>query len=218
MAITLAKQDCQDLALHYPELNCILSRGVIWGTLDFNCSFDFSRQELVFDDSSDCPIHDSYEIRIDFNQSDIFGFPKVFEESGIIRTFAEANKIKLKDLHVDKDDADSCCLGIFPEYQWKGAVAYIRDKVIPFYYWQSYRRIYGKEPWRGHSHGVEGIKESMTMPPSQSAKGCSRNKKCPCGSGRKYKKCCMRRDEILKSKLPKPKPARKSEYEYPSDQ
>ena len=171
--------------------------------MEFFCSYNEVAQEIVHDNSFGNYILDSYEIRIDFNQADNFGFPKVFEESEIIRSFADDCKIKLEDLHVNKDDADSCCLGIFPEYQWHGASAFIRDKVIPFFYWQSHRRIYGKEPWKGYAHGNSGIEEAMTMPPAQSSKRRSRNKPCPCGKGRKYKKCCMRRDAILRSKLSK---------------
>lgn len=204
MVISLATQDQQDLAQHYPKLNCSLTRGLVWGTLDFSCSFDKDRQELVYNDSASEFISDSYEIRVDFNQLDTFGFPKIFEESGVIAKFAQKNDLKLEDLHIEKDDDESCCcLGIFPEYQWKGVYAFIHDKVIPFFYWQSYRRINSNEPWEGYSHGFEGIKEAMTLSPSQSSKGTSRNIKCPCGSEKKYKKCCMRRDAILKRRLPK---------------
>ncbi len=201
MVIALTEQDQQTLNESYPTLNCSLKRGVVWGSLSFACSFDQCAQELVYDDSAANFINDCYEIRIDFNQSDTFGFPKVFEDSGFIKKFANDRGIKLEDLHINKNDDDSCCLGIFPEYQWQDALAYIREKVVPFFYWQSYRRINGKEPWKAYSHGNVGIKEAMSLPPSQCSKGCSRNIKCPCGSGLKYKKCCMVRDAILKSKL-----------------
>ena len=201
MVIALTEQDQQILNKSYPSLNCSLKRSVVWGSLFFACSFDHVKQELVYDDSATDYIRDSYEIQIDFNQFDTFGFPKVYEESGTIKKFAQDNGIKLEDLHINKDDDNSCCLGIFPEYQWYGVSDYIRDKVIPFFYWQSYRRINSKEPWKGASHGNAGIREAMVLTPEQSSKGASRNIKCPCGSGRKYKKCCMSRDSILKSKL-----------------
>ena len=201
MVIALTMQDQQDLDQHYPALNCSLKRGLVWGTLSIACSFDQCRRELVYDNSASNYICDDYEIRIDFNQFNSFGFPKVYEVSGIIKRFAEDSSIKLEDLHLNKDDDNSCCLGIFPEYLWQGTSAYIRDKIVPFLYWQSHRRIYGKEPWKAYAHGSEGIKEAMVLPPSQCSKGASRNIKCPCGSGQKYKKCCMNRDVILKSKL-----------------
>ncbi len=210
MGIVLTEQDKQELAQDYPALNCSLPRGVIWGTLELACSFDESANEVVHEDSFDNYIRDCYEIRVDFNQADTFGFPKVFEESGIIRNFADSNGIKPEDLHVNKDDADSCCLGIFPEYHWTGAASFIRDKVVPFFYWQSYRRFYEKKPWKGYTHGNRGIVEAMSMPLNESSKGHSRNKRCPCGSGQKYKKCCMSRDAILRNKLSKSITSRKS--------
>lgn len=201
MVIKLTEQDQQDLIQNYPKLNCSLLRGVIWGTLDIDCSYDDKMQEIVNGNSSKHHISDSYEIRIDFNQFDTFGYPKVFEESGFIMAFAEKHKIKLEDLHVNENDDQSCCLGIFPEYRWQGTLPYIQDKVVPYFYWQSYRRIYGEAPWKGYSHGKKGIKEAMTLSPREASSGRSRNISCTCGSGRKYKKCCMRRDIILKKKL-----------------
>ncbi len=201
MVIALTEHDQQALNESYPTLNCSLKRGVVWGSLSFACSLDQDTQELVYDDSSTAFINDSYEIRIDFNHADTFGFPKVYEESGFIKKFANDCGISLEDLHINKDDDDSCCLGIFPEYQWHGVSAFLRDKVIPFFFWQSYRRINGQEPWKAYSHGNAGIQEAMTLTSSQNSKGCSRNQKCPCGSGKKYKKCCMGRDAILKSKI-----------------
>lgn len=203
MAIILTKQDQKDVTLLHPKLNCSLPREMVWGTLDFCCSYNNKNQEIVYNDFFNCYISDAYEIRIDFNQTDLFGFPKVFEESKIIRRFAEMHGICPEDLHLNTRDSDSCCLGVFPTYQWQGALAYIRDKIIPFFYWQSYRRIKEKEPWIGYSHGDHGIIEAMAMPVIEVSKAHSRNKICPCGSGQKYKKCCMGHDTILKSKLRK---------------
>lgn len=177
-----------------------MPRSVVWGTLDINCSYDPATREIVFNQQIEYQIRDSYEIRIDFRAPDFFGFPSVFEESNTIRTFAFEHGIALEDLHINKNEGDSCCLGIFPEYKWAGAACFIRDKVIPFFYWQSYRRIYGEPPWRGYLHGIEGISEAMTSLAPHASKGGSRNHKCPCGSGRKYKQCCIDRDDILWNK------------------
>jgi hypothetical protein len=121
MAIVLTKSDCLELNKKLPNLNCELSNGVIWGTLDFKCCYDFDRCELVYVETGENYIQDAYEIRIDFNESDTFGFPKIYEPSGIIKEFAEASNLKLEDLHINKDNYDSCCLGIFPEYLWTSA-------------------------------------------------------------------------------------------------
>jgi len=166
--------------------------------LEFACSYDIESNELVYVKKFQNYLHDSYEVRIDFNKHDTFGFPKIFEESGIIKEFADSNSIKIEDLHINKDEDNSCCLGIFPEYQWRDAATFIRDKVVPFFYWQSYKRKYGKEPWKALSHGRNGIIESLAFRENNSSKGKSRNVTCPCCSGKKYKKCCMRKDEMLK--------------------
>ena len=193
-------EDLLELSTAFPKLNCSPSHGMIWGTLDIDCSYDEGSQELVFNDQFENPICDCYEIRMDFNMRDTFGFPVVFEDSGKIEAFSKEAKISMGDLHLNSENS-ACCLGIYPEYQWRGATAYIQDKVIPFLYWQSYRRTFGKPPWPGYSHGIAGIQQAMTMTPAEATKGCSRNKMCPCGSNKKYKKCCMERDAILMKKL-----------------
>lgn len=73
MAILLTTQDIQELRKYYPKLNCCLERGVVWGTLEIACSFDLGEQELVWDDSASDYISDSYEIRIDFGASELYG-------------------------------------------------------------------------------------------------------------------------------------------------
>ncbi len=203
MVIALTEQDSREINFNYPILNCSKKRGVIWGTLELSCWYDSERNELIYSELGPNHIKDSYEVRIEFNEKDSFGFPQVYEDSEIIKNFALSEGITLEDFHINKDDADSCCLGIFPEYRWSSASAFIHDKVIPFFYWQSYRRIYGKEPWKGYSHGPSGLLEAMCLPPNESPKGYNRNKPCPCGSGQKYKKCCLMRDAALRSKLAK---------------
>jgi hypothetical protein len=200
MDIMLTEQDRKEVLHQYPTLNCSLPRQLIWGTLGFGCSFGSKTQEIVHDNSFANYIEDCYEVRINFKLKDRFGFPMVFEDSEIIKNFADSNNIELNDLHVTPEENNCCCLGVFPEYQWIGAAPFIGDKIIPFFYWQSHRRIYGKEPWKGYSHGNDGLIEAMTLPPNDAFKGTNRNKSCPCGSGQKYKKCCLRRDTIINSK------------------
>ena len=203
MAITLTHYDRKDLKLHYPNLNCSIKRRIVWGTLDIACSFDQNTNELIWDDDVNTYIRDSYEVRLDFNQFDSFGFPKVYEDSAKIQRFSQEYKVKLESLHINEGDDNSCCLGIFPEYDWHGVLAYIEEKVVPFFYWQSYRRLFDEEPWNGCSHGIKGIEEAVSTSLQTLHKGNLRNNQCFCGSGKKYKKCCMRRDVILTRELKK---------------
>lgn len=48
----------------------------------------------------------------------------------------------------------------------------------------------GTAEWPGpdRSHGIQGIREAV-----QDMGGVGRNEPCPCGSGKKYKRCCMRK-------------------------
>lgn len=199
MAIVLTPNDRAQVNQVYPRLLCSVERQVVWGTLDFACSYDASQEILIFENTAEDYIQDSYEIRIDFNGVDIFGFPTVFEESGKIEAFSIENGISLGDLHVNDDG--SCCLGIYPEYRWDGVTGFIRDKVISYFYWQSFYRMHGKEPWEGYSHGKMGIYEALCdtkgITKNLRGKGRSRNQPCPCGSGNKYKKCCYIKQHVL---------------------
>lgn len=204
MDIVLTDEDIEKVRDVFPRLNCEVRNGRIWGTLEFRCWYDSSSRKLEHNSQHREAIHDSYEIEIKFNKKDLFGFPKVYEISGKILRFSTDSEIELKDLHVDKNDCNSCCLGIFPEYQWQGAADFILKKVIPFFYWQSHRRIKEEEPWEGYAHGDRGIEDALALV-SRRGKGRNRNALCYCNSGKKYKKCCYQKDSILRSSLLKVK-------------
>jgi hypothetical protein len=207
--------DKEELMLKHPGFHCSLSKQVIWGTLTFMCCYDSGLQEIIYDEVGDNLICDSYEVRIDLKHLDEFGFPKVYEESNIIVEFAESKKIDLADFHMNENDFNSCCLGIFPEYRFSTVELFVQEKVIPFFYWQSYRRLNKVEPWKGYSHGKDGYKEKicdldkdikklrnkMLFASRNAAKNRSRNKLCPCGSKLKYKKCCFSLDKAVSSKI-----------------
>jgi len=188
---SLIEKDLQEIAERFPDLNSSIRKQRIWGTLRFACSYSSVMNQLSYSGEFECFIKEDYEIEIDFSRQDSNGVPFVFERSQIVRSFAISNNIKLPDLHIYEDD--SCCLGIFPEYQWQGAVHFIQYKVIPFFYWQSFRRMYGREPWKTLSHGILGVAEAsryFQLNKKNAFKGCNRNQPCFCGSGKKSKHCC----------------------------
>lgn len=183
--------DCEIIAKVFPDLNFSIGKQKIWGTLRFACSYSSVLNQLSYSGEFDHYLEDDYEIEIDFTHQDSNGVPLVFERSQIVRTFAISNSLKLPDLHVYEDD--SCCLGVFPEYHWQDAVHFIQHKVIPFFYWQSYRRMYGQEPWKALPHGDPGIIEAerdLLTNRKNASKGRNRNQPCFCGSGEKTKHCC----------------------------
>ncbi len=117
-------------------------------------------------------VKDFYEIKIDLDTS------KVFEIG---------NKIeKCMDNHFNQDN--SCCLGLFKNPNPKKLLDFIKKYVCPFFVWQAYKQKYNKiPPWGEWSHGEKGIEEFKN-----SLKNIERNDFCPCGSGKKYKKCCLK--------------------------
>lgn len=208
MDIVLTDKDIEKVREIFPQLNCEVWNGRIWGTLDFCCWYDSGSRELEHNSQHRGAISDSYEIEIEFDKKDLFGFPKVYETSGRILKFSTDSKLELEDLHINKNDCNSCCLGIFPQYRWQGAADFILKKVVPFFYWQSHRRIKGEEPWEGHAHGDRGIEDALALV-SHRGKGKNRNALCYCNSGKKYKKCCYQKDLILRSNLLKVKKGRR---------
>ena len=163
MDIVLIDEDVDTVREMFPQLNCDISSSRIWGTLDFCCWYDNASEELEHNSQHQKTIQDSYEIEINFDRKDLFGFPKVYETSGKILRFSVDSGVELKDFHVDKNDSNSCCLGIFPQCRWQGAADFILKKVVPFFYWQSHRRIKGEEPWEGHAHGDKGIENALAL-------------------------------------------------------
>jgi len=120
------------MAKIFPDLNCSEAEQKVWGTLWLKASYSSTLNLLFFSDEYDHFIEDDYEIEIDFSKhNSINNVPIVYERSQIIRSFAESEKMPLLDLHVYDDD--SCCLGIFPEYQWQNSIHFIHNKVIPFF-------------------------------------------------------------------------------------
>ena len=215
MGIELRRTDTEEISSSFPGLHVDLNNQRIWGTLSFGCWYDTSSKELVHDPIHTESIKDDYEIVISFCEQDTFGFPIVREPSEKISDFAKSEGLELSDLHMNKDDESSCCLGIFPEYHWVSPATFIRDKVLPYFFWQSFRRIHGVEPWKCFEHGLEGIHQALIRPLKQIEKGCYTNKPCPCGSGKKYKKCCKLRDQKLSSILRNASSAKARKVEKP---
>lgn len=208
--INLKKEDCELVLQYFPQLNCELKQQRIWGTLLFSCQFDRNNELLEFK-TGKTAITDSYEIEIDFKKLHL-RLPKTYEHSGIIAAYAKEKNISLIDLHMFSDH--SCCLGIYPEKDTISAFDFLTQLVIPYFFWHSYLRINGEEPWDAYPHGQDGFKQKnreLTKLIGQktdnltndsfAAIGSLRNELCKCGSGKKYKRCCMDADNQLRSTI-----------------
>jgi hypothetical protein len=181
------------------SLKCDFVKNTIQGILGFSCFYDSDSKEIVYSTNHPDLIVDEYEVLIDFNKRDIFGLPKVYELSNKIREFAESKGINSWDIHINPDN--SFCLGIFPIYKWTSAYDFIIKNVIPFFYWQSHYRIFGVKPWGELSHGNLGLLERLTVAIDSIEDSSLRNKPCLCGSNKKYKNCCLKKDRAIREFL-----------------
>lgn len=195
--VGMEASDRKYLRMQFPGLNYDEEKKTIEGYLDFSASYDSERNELTINPNSNCEINlenlikDSYQIRISLSESDTCGLPKVYEIGGRVREIA--NKLKInstRDIHVDEDG--SCCLGIFSPselIQYRDISNFI-NLLINFFYVLSYREKNHSEPWPSYSHDEEGMIEYLRKFKGDENRKVSRNAPCPCGSGKKYKKCC----------------------------
>ena len=199
MAIQLTKSDVHFASSRLFYLEGGADSQILEGTISFRCWFDKEKSLLEHNSAKVNALEDVYFIRINFNEQDDWGLPKVYEIGNKIKNHASQKSVELSDLHVNT--GGDCCLGIFHDYEWKGILDFFDKKIISFFYWQTHYRVYGEEPWIGYSHGSKGIEEAMTLVPSQAGKGRNRNMICECRSGKKYKNCCLVKDVKLKAKL-----------------
>ncbi len=201
--VKLTNSDKRELQKTFPSLNCETRKKRVWGTVEFHDCVYFPRERKVrLDVKNDESISDSYEIEINFNKPDIFNFPSVYETG---------KKIPREDeFHTSIDG--KLCLGVFPQYEWVSTSKYIQDKILHILFWQSYKRIHGKEPWKGYSHGKAGLEEAKKyheeniehlQKQKTQIKYAKRKNQCPCGSGKQYRWCCSHRVDELEREINK---------------
>ena len=150
--------------------------------------------------NSDSFLCDVFEIEILLGAESVGsnGWPKVHEVGGRYKSIAEKYNVGVIDLHFYPDG--SCCLGIKHSQERNLTIKrFIYERVIPFFYRLSYTDRFGidatrNELWGEYSHGDEGFREHEKEMLNLARRNPGRNAPCPCGSGVKYKKCCL--DEI----------------------
>lgn len=164
----------------------------------FNCEYDSLRK-------TDMRLCDVFEIEIRLNEKSIVSenWPKVYEVGGRREDISKRQNILLVDLHFYTQD-NSCCLGIsYAPVKVSNIKEFLYHIVIPFFYRLSYVDRFGlqatkEELWGEYSHG-EGELEYFTEMSILNRNNDGRNKPCPCGSKKKYKKCHL--DEVREAKL-----------------
>ena len=153
---------------------------------------------------------DSYSLRIDLNSIDRNGWPRVYEVGGRHQTISTKHNVEAIDLHFYPDG--SCCLGIrFSPERFLTVERFIDELVIPFLYRLSYVDKNGllaakKDLWGEYDHGDDGNRQYMKEMLDMASRDPGRNELCPCGSGRKFKRCHLDDVETLKSALSRQHP------------
>ena len=201
---TMIKYDPQEfkkIQELFPNLFYDKRDNSINGELDFYARYQKNDKKnrkinweiVLFSAGNDC-FHGYYEIKILLSNAQ-HGWPEVFETSGKIKKIAQETNKEEIDLHLYPSDG-SCCLGICinPNISLS---AFIFNIVCPYFVWQAYFSKYRDIPPCGEYSHDTNVKQEF----SQDLDNRGRNELCICGSGKKYKKCCLPNKETIKNKL-----------------
>lgn len=207
-AIRPTRADIEWLEVAYPSLRYVEGRQHVVGELDLRACYDAEAGKLRIEGrgldkrirNATNYVQDVFEIEMWLGPASVGpeGWPRVYEVGGRIRSIAEKWDVPKIDLHVYEDE--SFCLGLTcapsrrPSLRWL-----IENLVIPFLYRLAYVDRFGVEAarrdlWGEYSHGPAGRDEYRREISAYARRAVGRNDPCPCGSGKKTKKCCL--DEI----------------------
>ena len=188
----------------FPGLSYDPSARVVTGDLDFCARYDARTERLRIEGAARDPvvqsaglICDVFSVRIEVETvaDSAIDWPAVYETGGRCASIAKALEIPERDLHVSSDG--SCCLGIQIDPGPHALERFIDDLVVPFFYRVAYAERFGLERvredlWDEYRHGADGLRGRLQEILSTHV---GRNDPCPCGNGRKYKACCLRKNE-----------------------
>lgn len=209
--------DIEWLSLAFPNLLYNAGHQKIVGEMDFRACYDQDSGKVMIEmlDPDDrirsaknfiCDVFE-IEIRLDAESVGSNGWPKVYETGGRYKKIAEDHNVAVEDLHIFSSCEGQCCLGIKYSYDRKiNLRSFCSELVIPFFYRLSYVESYGIESarrdlWKEYSHGNKGKQEHETEMLNIARGNPRRNDMCPCGSGRKYKKCCLDEVDAVESEI-----------------
>lgn len=198
----ILESDITWLKATFPNLRYNAEAQRIAGELDFCAAFNKRSGRMQFGSDPTARtlytyICDVFEIEIHLDPGSIQenGWPKVYEVGGRHIRIAEKNKVEPIDLHFYADGA--CCLGIrYAREKNLTIERFLYQWVIPFLYRLSYTDSYGLEAartdlWGEYSHGDQGLVEHIEEMLRFARSGLGQDSPCPCGSGVKFKKCCL---------------------------
>ena len=200
--------DLDWLARCFPGLLYDEATNEITGEIAFCAAYDRSTNQVrIGDDAAhrlmDSFLCDSFSLRIDLNAINRNGWPKVYEIGGRHAEISSKHNVDAIHLHLYPDG--TCCLSIrFSSERHLTVERFMDELVVPFFYRLSYVDKHGLlaargDLWGEYPHGEDGIKEYMSEILSMVTREPGRNGPCPCGSGRKYKRCHLDEVAALKS-------------------
>ena len=195
----------QDMLEAYPNFVYSAENEFLEGELDFGACYDQVKDKLSIKNGAkdDCIrtdknyIQDVYVLRVDLCRT-VNGWPRVCEIGGRLWKIRVKLAVHESDLHLYPDGAFCLGLKLAPERRLS-LVEFARYRVTPFLYRLSYVEKLGLEAarrdlWAEYSHGQKGKLEHRRRLKEIARSGAGRNDPCPCGAGRKFKKCCW--DEV----------------------
>ena len=194
------------LKSRFPNLQYDEKSQKIMGELDFCAAYDKESGKVIIGNianRTETLIRDVFEVEICLGDLDMNGWPKVREVGKRHHEIAQKCNIAIIDLHINPQD-NTCCLGIkFPDNRIFKIKPFIHKRLIPFFYRLSYVEKFGidtsrNDLWEEYSHSDEGLREYFTEIVNFAGDNSGRNDLCPCGSGKKYKKCHINDVETYK--------------------
>ena len=208
VGMRLTQSDIEWILANFPGLACDPEGRCIEGILAFSAAYDGVSDKVRIggfegaDPERAASLSDAFSIRIDLGETDPNGWPLVYETGGRYREIADREGVDFADLHFYPDG--QCCLGIRYAADRRLTVETLVDGlIIPFFYRLSYVDRHGlasarRDLWGEYAHGEEGYRQYERDTLALAAGNPGRNDPCPCGGGRKYKRCHLDEVEIVK--------------------
>lgn len=170
----ITNKDLDWLEAFYPGMTYIPGKNILRGCLWFRMVYRSSEDICIINPQIDehfkdgIFLEDAYELDVEFD--DLQSSAKVRETAGRLKWSAEKWGVNLIDIHVYSDN--SLCLLPSPEEGIKFSEgftikSFFTKLLVPDLFYQSFFEKFGREPWRGSSHGDLGIFESYKREFSQ---------------------------------------------------
>lgn len=204
----LTHRDHELLADYFPDLRHDPATQKIVGELSYCAAYDLDTAQLRIEKGgADADIRalpgcisdvSEVEIRLDYESTGTNGWPAALEVGGRHQAIAKRYGVAPADLHFFSGGV--CCLGIKLSRDRNLTLErFLYELLIPFLYRLGYVDRYGivaarNDLWGEYSHGDAGYDEHRRTMAQYAQSNAGRNAPCPCGSGRKYKLCCL--DEV----------------------